>query len=167
MRVGPYIRLSTEKLMLSLILEKILESPLDCKEIKSILKGISPEYSLKGLTLKLKLQYSGYLMWRADSLKNTLMLKKFEGRRRKGQQKMRWLDGIPVPYHLSELAQTHVHQVGDAIQPSLPLLSPLLLPSIFPSNRVFSNEVGSLHQAAKVLELQHQWFQWLFRVDFL
>ena len=63
---------------------------------QSILKEISPEYSLEGLMLKLKLQYLGHLMGRADSLKKTLMLGKIEGRRRRGQQKMRWLDGITV-----------------------------------------------------------------------
>ena len=62
---------------------------------KSILKEISPEYSLEGLMLKLKLQYFGYLMQRTDSLEKTLMLKKIEGGRRRGQQRMRWLDGIP------------------------------------------------------------------------
>ena len=61
---------------------------------QSILKEISPEYSLEGLMLKLKLQYSGHLMRRTDSLEKTLMLGKFEGRRRRGQQSMRWLDGI-------------------------------------------------------------------------
>ena len=60
----------------------------------SILKEINPEYSLKGLMLKLKLQYFGHLMGRADSLEKTLMLVKIEGRRRRGQQRMRWLDGI-------------------------------------------------------------------------
>ena len=59
-----------------------------------ILKEISPEYSLKGLMLKLKLQYFGHLMQRADSFEKTLMLGKIEGRRRRGQQRMRWLDGI-------------------------------------------------------------------------
>ena len=59
-----------------------------------ILKEISPEYSLKGLRLKLKLQYFGHLMQRADSLEKTLMLGKVEGQRRRGQQRMRWLDGI-------------------------------------------------------------------------
>ena len=59
-----------------------------------ILKEISPEYSLEGLMLKLKLQYSGHLMWRADSLEKTSMLGKIEGRRRRGRQRMRWLDGI-------------------------------------------------------------------------
>ena len=61
---------------------------------QSILKDISPEYSLEGLMLKLKLQYFGYLMQRVDSLEKTLMLGKIEGRRRRGQQRMRWLDGI-------------------------------------------------------------------------
>ena len=59
-----------------------------------ILKEISPEYSLEGLMLKLKLQYFGHLMWRTDSLEKTLMLTKIEGRRRRGWQRMRWLDGI-------------------------------------------------------------------------
>ena len=59
-----------------------------------ILKEISPEYSLEGLILKLKLQYFGHLMRRTDSLKKTLMLGKIEGRRRRGRQRMRWLDGI-------------------------------------------------------------------------
>ena len=61
---------------------------------QSILKEISPGYSLEGLMLKLKLQYSGHLMRRAGSLEKTLMLGKIEGRRRRGQQRMRWLDGI-------------------------------------------------------------------------
>ena len=61
---------------------------------QSILKGISPEYSLKGLMLKLKVQYFGHLLRRTDSLEKTLMLGKIEGRRRRGPQRMRWLDGI-------------------------------------------------------------------------
>ena len=61
---------------------------------QSILKEISPEYSLEGLMLKLKLQYFGHLMRRGDSLEKTLMLGKIEGRRRRGRQRMRWLDGI-------------------------------------------------------------------------
>ena len=68
---------------------------MDCKEIhQSILKEISPEYSVEGLTLKLKLQYFGHLMQRTDSLEKTLRLGKIEGRRRRGRQRMRWLDGI-------------------------------------------------------------------------
>ena len=78
-----------------MVLEKPLESPLDCKEIQqSILKEINPEYSLEGLMLKLKLQYFGHLLWRADSFEKTLMLVKIEGRRRSGWHRMRWLDGI-------------------------------------------------------------------------
>ena len=77
------------------MLEKTLESPLDCKEIQSVNpKEISPEYSLEGLMLKLKLQYFGHLMQRANSLGKTLMLGKIEGRRRREQQRMRWLDGV-------------------------------------------------------------------------
>ena len=64
--------------------EKTLESPLDCKEIQPILKEISPEYSLEGLMLKLKLQYFGHLIHRTDSLEKTLMLGKTEDRRRRG-----------------------------------------------------------------------------------
>ena len=64
------------------------------KSTQSILKEVSPGCSLEGLMLKLKLQYFGHLMQRADSLENTLMLGKIEGRRRRGQQRMRWLDGI-------------------------------------------------------------------------
>ena len=63
---------------------------------QTILKEISPEYSLEGLMLKLKLQYFGYLMWRTDSFEKTLMLGKIEGRRRRGRQRMRWLDGITL-----------------------------------------------------------------------
>ena len=77
------------------MLGKTLESPLDCKEIQPVhLKEISPQCSLEGLILKLKLQYFGHLMRRADSFENTLMLGKIEGRRRQGWQRMTWLDGI-------------------------------------------------------------------------
>ena len=77
------------------MLEKTLESPLDSKEIKPVnLKEINPEYSLEGLMLKLKLQYFDHLMQTADSLEKTLMLGKIEGGRRRGWQRMRWLDGI-------------------------------------------------------------------------
>ena len=72
-----------------------LESPLDRRRAnQSILKEINLEYSLEGLMLKLKCQYFGHLMQRADSLEEPLMLGKIEGRRKKGQQRMRWLDGI-------------------------------------------------------------------------
>ena len=68
---------------------------------QSILKEISPEYSLEGLMLKLKLQYFGHLVWRTDSLEKTLMLEKIEGRRRRRWQRMRWLDGITKSMDLS------------------------------------------------------------------
>ena len=77
-----------------MVWKETLESPLDYKEInQSMLKEINPEYSLEVLLLKLKLQYFGHLIQRADSLEKTLMLGKIEGRRR-GQQRMRWLDGF-------------------------------------------------------------------------
>ena len=82
------------------VLEKTLESPMDCKEIKpikprkSILKEISPESSMEVLTLKLKLQYFGHLMRRTNSIENTLMLGKTEGKRRRWQQRVIWLDSI-------------------------------------------------------------------------
>ena len=81
-----------------MVLETALESPLDCKEIQPVHpkgnQSISPEYSLEGLMLKLKLQYFGHLMRRTDPLEKTLMLGKVEGGKRRGQQRMRWLDGI-------------------------------------------------------------------------
>ena len=77
------------------VLDKTLESPLGCRRLnQSILKEISPEYSLEGLMLKLKLQCFGHLMGRAGSLEKTLILGKIEGRRKRGKQRMRWLDSI-------------------------------------------------------------------------
>ena len=78
-----------------MVLEKTLESPLDCKEIQPVhSKEISPGCSLEGLMLKLKVQYFGHLMGRVDSLEKTLMLGGIGGRKRRGRQAMRWLDGI-------------------------------------------------------------------------
>ena len=79
-----------------MVLEKTLESPWTARRFnQSILKEISPERSLEGLILKLKFQYFGHLMVRAESFEKTLMLGKVEGGRRRGRQRMRWLDGIP------------------------------------------------------------------------
>ena len=94
-----------------MVLEKTLESPLDSKEIQwesqPILKEISPGISLEGMMLKLKLQYFGHLMRRVDSLEKTLMLGGIGDRRRRGQQRMRWLDGTTdlMDVSLSELRE--------------------------------------------------------------
>ena len=77
-----------------MVLEKTLESPLDCKEIQSVHFKDQPWISLEEMMLKLKLQYFGHLMPRADSLEKTLMLGGIGGRRRRGRPRMRWLDGI-------------------------------------------------------------------------
>ena len=84
-----------------MVLEKTLESPLDCKGFQPVLKEISPGCSLEGLMLKLKLQHFGHLMRRADSFEKTLTLGKIEGRRRRGRQRMRWLDGITYSRDMS------------------------------------------------------------------
>ena len=86
----------------TVVLEETLERPLDCKEIQPvILKEITHEYSLEGLMLKLKLQYFGHLMQRTDSLEKTLIMGKIESGRRKGWQRMRWLDGITSSIDMS------------------------------------------------------------------
>ena len=90
------------------MLEKTLESPLDCKEIQPVhSEGDQPGISVEGMMLKLKLQYFGHLMRRLDSLEKTLMLGRIGGRRRKGQQRMRWLDDITdsMDVSLSELQE--------------------------------------------------------------
>ena len=91
-----------------MVLEKTLESPLDCKEIQPVhSEGDQPWCSLEGMTLKLKLQYFGHLTRRVDSLEKTLMLGGIGSRRRRGRQRMRWLDGITdlMDVSLSELQE--------------------------------------------------------------
>ena len=91
-----------------MVLEKTLESPLDCKEFQPVhCEGDQPGISLEGMMLKLKLQYFGHLMLRVDTLEKTLMLGEIGGRRRRGRQRMRWLDGITdsMNVSLSELGE--------------------------------------------------------------
>ena len=119
---------------------------------KSILKEISPEYSLEGLMLKLKLQYFGHLMPRTDSLEKTLSLGKTEGRRRRGWQRMRWLDGIFESMDMS-LSNSRSWWCHPTISSSvIPFSSCLHLSQ----HQGLFQWVSSSHQVAGVLELQFQ-----------
>ena len=134
---------------------------------QSILKEISSGCSLKGLMLKLKLQYFGHLMQRADSFEKTLMLGKIEGRKRRGQQRMRWLDGI------TDLMDMGLGGLRELVMSSNSLSHLLSSPPPPPFNlsqhQGLFQWVSSSQQVAKILELQlqHQSFQWIFRTDFL
>ena len=124
------------------MLEKTLESPLDCKEIQPVHpKGDQSGCSLEGLMLKLELRSFGHLMRRADSLEKTLMLGGIGGRRRRGRPRMRWLDGITNSRGLPKLMSIESGMPSSHLILCHPLL---LLPPIPPSIRVFSRE-STLH----------------------
>ena len=159
----------------TVVLKKTLENPLDCKEIQPVHpKGDQSWVFIVRTDVETETPILGYPMQRPDSLEKTLMLGKIEGRRRRGRQRMRWLDGLIDSMDmglggLPGLMQTHVHRVGDAIHPSHPPSSPPPLAFSLSQHQGLFQWVSSWHQVVRVLEsqLQHQSFQWTFRTDLL
>ena len=150
----------------TVVLENTLESHLNCKEIKPVHPKGNQSWIFIGKT---DAEAETPILWPHDAknwlMEKILMLGKIEGRRRRKQQRMRWLDGITYLMDMSLLKLMSIKSVMPSNH--FVLCCPLLLPSIFPSISAFSNE--SALQVAKVLELQlqHQSFQWIFRIDFL
>ena len=129
---------------------------------RSILKEINPEYSLKGLMLKLKLQYSGHLMWRTDSVEKTMMLGKTEGGRRRGLQRMRWLGSVTdsMDMSLSKLwelvidRETWCAAIHEVTKSQTQLSGHFLLQEIFPTQ---GSNSGLPHCRQTLYRLSHQW----------
>ena len=116
---------------------------------QSILKQISPEWSLEGLVLKLKLQYLGHLMWRANSLEKALMLRKIEGRRRRGRQRMRWLDGITsMDMSLSKLRELVMPIISSSVVPFFSCLQSFPASGSFPVSWLFTSDGQSIGVSA-------------------